>query len=377
MRRARLLSGYRLNAPEQAVDRSQFLGGSDAAAVLGLSPWSTPLEVYLWKIGEPTPEMVKDREDPKRQKLFRRGKREEPHIVDDLAEDYGIQIVRRSFPHAPNRYKDQEHPFLAAEIDFEWMVTPQVAGLVSEEYPAIAAAVRELVGTVQNGEVKTVHHFAAAKFGQAATEEVPIEYAAQAMHGLMVTGRKLCMFAVRVGAGDVQVYWIMRNDQTIAQMRPRLVSFWNDRVLAKIAPEPMRYSDVAALLFRRAQPVRVEASVDAIKWLGELEAARDAEKVAKEAAEEAKFQIGKFMLGDESIVRPVGPRGGKKSVEPTDLTKPNPHELLIDGQPALCLNLQEQSRIDSDRLRKERPEIAAEFSKDIRFFRFDPPRKKR
>jgi hypothetical protein len=53
---------------------------------------------------------------------------------------------------------------------------------------------------------------------------VPVEYAAQAMHGLMVTGRQLCMFGVLTGSRDVTIYWIKRDEQTITAMRARLVA---------------------------------------------------------------------------------------------------------------------------------------------------------
>lgn len=30
-----------------ALDRTKYLGGSDVAGILGISPWRTPLDVYL------------------------------------------------------------------------------------------------------------------------------------------------------------------------------------------------------------------------------------------------------------------------------------------------------------------------------------------
>jgi hypothetical protein len=353
-----------MNAPEKiAVDRKTFIGGSDAAAILKVSPWTTPFEVFLEKTGQ----LVRDI-DPAREKLFRRGKRLEPIVVDMLIEDYGVKVTKRSTPTEPNRYVDPEHSFLAVEIDFEWEVTEEIAAQYGLD-PA-------LVGTIQNGEVKTVHHFAAAKFGEAETEEVPIEYAAQAMDGLMVTGRKLCMFGVLVGADNLSVYWIKRDEETIAGMRPMLVSFWEDHVLTGVPPEPINLPDVLKL-FGRRESIQVEASGDAIKWLAQFEACKAAARAAEEGAEEAKFELGKFMLGEDAIVRPVGPRGGKKPIEPTAAAKPIAHELRIDGAPALVINLQRQNRLDTDLVRKEHPEVAAACTYELKFFRFDPPRKKK
>lgn len=39
-------------------------------------------------------------------------------------------------------------------------------------------------------KLKTVHPFAAKRMGEPGTDEFPIYYASQAMHGLMVTGRR-------------------------------------------------------------------------------------------------------------------------------------------------------------------------------------------
>jgi predicted phage-related endonuclease len=353
-----------LNAPATTaavIDRSGFIGGSDAAAILKVSPWSTPLDVFLEKTGQ-----AEKIDDPKREKLFKRGKRLEPIVINMLIEDEGVKVTKRSTSAEPNRYVDKEYPFLAAEIDFEWEVTADLAELLD-----LDAA---LVGTIQNGEAKTVHVFASAKFGEE-REDVPIEYAGQALHGLMVTGRQVCLFGVLFGADKLGLYLVKRDDATIKVMRATEVKFWNEHVLAGVPPEPVNLPDVTKLLERREKIV-VEASADAVIWLGDLESAKTQKRIAEEMIEAAKFELGKFMLGEAAIVRPVGPRGGMKPVEPTALAKPIAHELTINTEPALVINLQRQRRLDSDKVKKEHPEVAEACSYDLKFFKFDPPRKK-
>ena len=41
--------------PEQLLERQSFIGGSDAPAVCGVSPWRTAYQVYLEKIGQGEP----------------------------------------------------------------------------------------------------------------------------------------------------------------------------------------------------------------------------------------------------------------------------------------------------------------------------------
>jgi hypothetical protein len=72
--------------------------------------------------------------------------------------------------------------------------------------------------------------FARKKWGEVDTEDVPIEYAAQFMHGLMVTGRRMCLVAALRSFDDVDLYWTLRDDETIAGMREKLVDFWLDHV---------------------------------------------------------------------------------------------------------------------------------------------------
>ena len=339
----------------KGYDRLGFLGGSDAAAILGVSPFDTPLDLYLLKLGRKVKSFT-----PQQLRALKRGKREEPRIVDDLVEDYGIEVVKRSTEQEPNRYSDAEHPFLAAEIDFEWRVRRE--DVARFDLP------EELIGTVQNGEVKTVHPFASAKFGAAESDEVPIEYAAQAMHGLMVTGRDLCMFAVRDGF-DLTLYWIPRDDETIAGMRAREVAFWHENVLAGVPPDPHTLEDVQQL-FQTAPASRTEATEEIAGLLRELDLVKQQRAAADDREVEIKYEIGRFMLGEQALALK---NGGK--IEPTAELVAGKHLLTRSGTTLLTVALQTQTRIDSDAIREKHPEIAAACTKSVSFIRFDKPRK--
>jgi putative phage-type endonuclease len=344
-------------APAAVTERQRFIGGSDVAGILGVSPWDTPLDIYLKKTGQrPDTEP-----DPAKAKLFRWGKLLEPVIIEHLRQDYGIEVTKISTPDNPNRYVDPEHPFLAAEIDFEWRVSQQNA----EDY----AFDQALVGTIQNGEIKTVHQFAAAKFGDELTEDVPIEYAAQAMHGLMIKGRQLTLFGVLTGTRDVTIYWIKRDDDTIRALRPQVVAFWHKHVLAGVPPEPVNLPDVVKL-FHRTPPTQCEVTQEIVEKITRLEFVRASMSQLEDEDAELKFEIGKHVLGASGIL--LG-KGGKLEVGPT--AKPGQHILTLDGAPIFQIALQEQSRLDSARLAAERPEIVSAFQKPIKFFKFARPPK--
>lgn len=215
-------------------DRKTFIGGSDAAAVLGVSPWMTPVQLWKLKTGRAEPKPI----DPVRQRQLERGKKLEPVVLDmllDKLRERGlrVELVARNAYHT-----DPEHDFLRCEIDFELIVTGEVQ---------IGDRVWKLDAAHVNGDCKTVHHFQRRKWGDEDTEEVPIEYAAQFMHGLMVTGRQLCLVAALIGLDDVGVYWVVRDDETIAGLREKEVAFWKECVLAGRAPDPIRFGDIKEL----------------------------------------------------------------------------------------------------------------------------------
>lgn len=308
------------------LDRSTYLGSSDIAAILGLSPWATPVDVYFEKMGRPQPI------DAAKQKLFNRGKRMEPVILDMLTDEHDIDIVARN-----QRYRDPEHAWMAAEIDAEAI---DDTGMI-------------------NIEAKSVHPFAAGQFGEENTDEIPVYYAAQAMYGLMITGRSRCTFAVLVGADNLSVYRLERDEETIAGIREKAIAFWRDHVLAKISPEPIVLDDVYRLM-RRDVDIVAEAPVDIVKQIRKFELAKARARVANEHADELKFRVGKWLLGADVMTMP---------------TRKPKHTITADGKALLTIAYQEQSRIDSEALRKTHPDIAAECSKTSRFFRFDSPRK--
>jgi len=227
-----------MNAPAIITpDRTKFLGGSDAAVVLGLSPWRTPLQLWVDKTQPAMPENI----DPARQRVFDRGHRMEPYVCDMLAEETGLVIVRRN-----ERYVDAEFPFLAAEIDAE-------------------------AQTRENIEIKTVSPFKAKDWGELGTDAIPVYYTAQAQHGMMVNGAAVCVFGVLIGGDDFRVYRVERDDDVIAAIRAREVAFWREHVETMIPPLARDANDVA-LLFPRDIGTAVEANTDALIAVNELRA---------------------------------------------------------------------------------------------------------
>ena len=341
-------------------DRTRYIGGSDVAGILGVSAWSSPLKVYLEKRGEAEPP---DEEDRKRERILERGRREEPHIIADLEKLTPIKVTKRSAPSAPNRYVDPEVPYFAAEIDAEWLVTREAVDYLRlERGIEIPEA---LIGTTQNLEAKTAHPFVAMKkFGDEGTDEMPIEYFTQCLHGLGVTGRQVTLLALAVYVDDPILYLVRRDDEMLSQMRERLRRFREDHVLAGVPPAPLDglLADVYRMLKRR-RATRLAADEEVAGMIRTLKALNARAYTTEEGINAVKFEIGCRIIGQAEMEKPT-----KK-----DLGR---HVILVDGQPALTIALEEQERIDAERLRREHPQIAASVAKTIRFYKYNLSRAK-
>jgi putative phage-type endonuclease len=220
-----------MNAPERVMpDRKQLIGGSDVAAILGVSKWKTPFQLYQEKIGAFVEEIT-----PEKQKVFDRGHRWEPVVIEMMVDElksrgHDVEIIARN-----ERYMDPEYSFLACEIDVELRID----------------------GEELNGEIKTVHPFAAKEWGEPETDEVPIYYAAQVMHGLMIKPRCRSIIAALIGADDLRIHFMARDDETIAGIRTREIEFWQ-RIQNRNPPEPTDPVDVK-WLYQRDGGTAIEA----------------------------------------------------------------------------------------------------------------------
>ena len=332
--------------------RQKYLGGSDVAAVLGLSPWRTPGDVYRAKKGlNPVIPM-----DPARERILRRGRLMEPVVVEMLIAEHGVKVTKRSSPERRNQHVDPDCEFLGAEIDFEWEVTPEmVAKFPAQIDPA-------LIGTTQNGEVKTAHPFVAMrKFGEEGTDEIPIEYAAQAMHGLSVSGRQLTLFPVLVGSDNLILYWVKRAEDVIRDHRDRLIRFWLDNVLAGVPPFPLDLTDVYKLIPRDAAR-SIEATPEVLALVRSLRFLKDRAAATEEGIGALQFEIGCFLLGAKEMEEPKKGDRGKVVV-------------TSRGEKILWVAYQEQNRIDAEMLRLKHPEAAAECATVSKFYTFNLKRR--
>lgn len=340
-----------MNAPEKVpatvgdIDRRTYLGGSDIAGVMGLSPWRTPLQVYEQKTSD-VPEVLTD----EKRRFFARRKRQEPVIAEMLLDEYGIEVTRLSLDADPNRYRDAEHPFMAAEIDFECLMSDAIRDRF-EARPQLAAIPN---GTVLNGEIKTVHPFTAKHWGEEGSEDVPIHYAAQVMHGLGITKRPATIVAALFGIDNLLAFPVMADPETIAAVRAKAVAFWHEHVIPKIPPDPINMDDMMRL-FARTNGRPVEADEETIERLSALRRIRGDMAAMDNEKKELEFQIADYVRRQWAI----DPGMETQSIDDAVLTS--------DGMKVATWKGQSRTTVDGKALAKAMPTVAEAYSNTTHF----------
>jgi predicted phage-related endonuclease len=254
-------------------DRTKYLGSSDIASILGVSPWQSSFMLYQKKIGEFVEEIT-----PAKQRIFDRGHRWEEIIVEMMVDElsdrgHDVKILARN-----QRYTDPEFSYMRGEIDVELLID----------------------GEEVNGECKSVNPFAAKEWGDREGEEIPIHYAAQAMFSLMIKPCKRVVFAAVTGFDDApMIRWMERDNETIQGIRTRSIDFWN-RVQTREPPEPTTLDDVK-FLYQRDGGLALEADSDLVELCQALKDIKSQVKVAESQAELLATKI-KVRMGDAATI---------------------------------------------------------------------------
>ena len=246
--------------------RRRGLGGSDIAAIAGLSPWRSPMAVYLEKIGD-----IPGQEESE---AMYWGKRLEDVVADEFALKTGLKVARKN---AILQHPD--HPWMLANID------------------------RRIVGQKAGLECKTTSAYGKENWENG---KVPDMYLLQCQWYMAVTGYDSWWIAVLIGGNTFQYKEIQRDEEIIRHITEIGRDFWG--LVENRTPPAMDGSessaDVLNVLFP-AESTRDEAEeinlAGADTVLNEFLRAQEMErqwKVAKdEAANKLKAQMGDYCMG--------------------------------------------------------------------------------
>lgn len=253
-------------SPEQLALRQKGLGGSEIAAVAGIHPYRTKLDVYLEKIG--LRELVENR-------YTEWGNRLE-HALG-LAYADRLQTGDVVMLDQPGTIVMKAHPWVLATPDFTLRNDPEPRGL----------------------ECKVRGVYDSHRWGPDGTDQVPDEVAAQCHWGMLVTGFTRWDVAVLLGGNDFRVYTLHYDPEIAKHLLNLGHAFWFEHVVAE-KPPTLDGSKSAQHFVKRLFPMHDDAMLSADPELDamvdELRQARG-RRMAAEAMElmwqaRIKAQIG-------------------------------------------------------------------------------------
>ena len=207
----RLASTVGLDRQAWLAIRQRGIGSSDAAAAVGLSPYKSPLTLWLEKTGRQLPEDVSGKE------AVRWGTVLEPVLARVYAERTGCRVRRVNAV-----LQHPGHAFMLANLDRE--VIGEVAG------PGVL-------------EIKTAGWHTAPQW----EDGIPVACQCQVLHQLAVTGHAWAEVAVLIGGQDFRIYRIERDEEKIQDLTEREAQFWQ-MVQQDQQPEPDGSNDAVNAL---------------------------------------------------------------------------------------------------------------------------------
>lgn len=194
----KLIATSGLSREEWLAYRRLGIGGSDAAAVCGANPYSSPIEVYLDKTGKISDDLDNE--------AMRQGRDLEDYVARRFMEATELKVRR-----ANAIYYDEERPYMLADAD------------------------RLVVGEKAGLECKTVSPYSADLWKDGA---VPVHYQIQCYHYMSVFQVKKWYIAALILGKEFVIRELTFDEEIIGNIRRMEEQFWKGFVEKGVLPEP-------------------------------------------------------------------------------------------------------------------------------------------
>jgi putative phage-type endonuclease len=216
-----------------SVDRTKYIGGSDIGAILGLSRFKTPLEVWMEKTGKRTKKMDS--------LPLRFGSFAEEFVASEYSRATGYELL-----HDESIYLHPEHSYMSAHIDRFVL-------------DGGASAPSRIL------ECKTANPFSSGDWGEAGSDQVPMSYLCQCIWYMAITAIDKTDLAVLFGNSDFRIYEIARDQGLEELVIAKASTFWNEHVLKDIPPPAQSEADCQTL-FSKGDPAKsIEAKEETLE----------------------------------------------------------------------------------------------------------------
>lgn len=257
-------------------DRRSRIGASDAAAVLGISPYASPYDVWAVKTGRADEFVGND--------ATRAGNKLEAMLLDDAEKELG-DLMRDVFIPGPIGTP------IGATLDAQVISTGEV----------VEAKTSGMTGGPVVGD-----------WGEPGTDRIPDHYLVQVQIQMLVARAERAHVFAYLGNVVPKRYVVEYDNELALAIARQLDDWWTRHVIADVPPEATGVSMETIKRFRRTADKSIELAGDEAdqaellcRKIEELKASAKTAKDDLEAAEKALL----VMLGDaEEMVLPSGSR---------------------------------------------------------------------
>lgn len=287
--------------------RKTGIGGSDAGAICGVNPYSSAMKVFRDKTDGEVEEQDSE--------AIRIGHDLEEYVARRFTEATGLKVRRSNY-----MYRSVEHPFMIADVD------------------------RLVVGGDAGLECKTASAYNADKW---ADGDIPLHYVMQCYHYMAVTGKRTWYIAAVILGREFTYRKLEWDDELVSRLTEIERDFWDNHVVPGIIPPPdgsRACDEVLEQYFHTAR------KGEAVRLVGFDEKLRRREEILgyiSELQEEQKQieQEVKLFMGENQYAASDRYRVSWGNVDSV--------------------------RLDSQRIRAERPDIYEDYGKPSHYRRFE------
>ena len=271
--------------------RKGYIGGSDAAAVVGMNRFVSPWSLWAEKTGAV--------EEFQGNLATETGTYLEAFVAKKFEEESGKKVKRCNF------------------------------SLINDKYPwAIANIDREVVGEDAGLEIKTTSELNMRSFKAG---EYPEQYYAQCVHYLAVTGKARWYLAVLIGNREFRMFVIERDEDEIAALMDAEKAFWTSYIETNTPPPADGQSattDAISAVYGTGDDtisVDITGLEEVLRNYQEISASiKQLEAAKEECANQIKAALGEATEGVCSGYRATWTNGTRKSLDSKALAADHP-----------------------------------------------------
>ena len=242
------------------LDRKLGIGGSDIAPIMGLSPYSTPLDVYREKM---SPEVMYEEEG----KDLKRGKRVERYILQEYCEanDCKLEVNLPAVIHP-------EYAFMRGNID---------AKVVGQNVIVEAKSTKCPIAKWEDG--------------------IPEYYRTQVAYYAMLSDADRVDVPVLFSNWQYACFTYWRDYEYEALIKKAVIDFWNNHIIPGIPPEPSTPAELQTVYPKIENAKTIKADNEIRETVSLWQETSIKRKELEKQEEKLKIEIQRFM-GDAGVL---------------------------------------------------------------------------